>query len=63
MVDATGVAIGASVEARASICAAFAGNRGQYQRCVVKYADTLLAQGLVAPAQKDRIASCAARQR
>lgn len=61
VVDATGVAIGASVEARASICKAFAGNRGQYQSCVVNYADTLLAQGLIDQAQKDRVASCAAR--
>jgi hypothetical protein len=61
VVDATGVAIGASVEARASICKAFARNKGQFQSCVVNYADTLLAQGLIDQEQKDRVASCAAR--
>ena len=63
VVNPDGVAIGASLEARAEICSAFAPNRGQYVRCVVDYANQLQSAGLLRPTEKGRIASCAARQR
>ena len=63
VVDATGVAVGASIEARSTLCKAFARNKGQYQSCMVQYADTLVDQGLIEGRDKGRIASCAARNR
>lgn len=63
VLDPTGVAVGASIEARSTICKAFAPNKGQYQSCMVQYANTLVEQGLIEGRDKGRIASCAARQR
>lgn len=63
VVDATGVAVGASIEARALVCSAFSRNKGQYQSCVVAYANSLVEAGLIEGSDKGRVASCAARQR
>ena len=63
MVDPAGIAVGASIEARALVCSAFAKNKGQYQSCVVAYANSLVDAGLIEGSDKGRIASCAARQR
>jgi hypothetical protein len=63
VVDPSGIAIGASLEARSLVCSAFARNKGQYQGCVVSYANSLVEAGLIEGRDKGRIASCAARQR
>ena len=63
VVDPSGIAVGASIEARALVCSAFAADKGEYQDCVTAYADTLVEAGLIEGSSKGRIASCAARQR
>lgn len=63
VVDPSGIAVGASIEARSLVCSAFAADKGEYQDCITAYADSLVEAGLIEGRSKGRIATCAARQR
>jgi PA domain len=56
-----GDVIGASVQARSALCAADAGNKGQYQSCIVRFGNELVGLGLISGNQKGRLSSCAAK--
>src|SRR3546814_16814233 len=60
-VDDAGIIIGANVQATSNLCESRAGNHGQYQGCMARYANRLEASGLVSGPQADAIASCAAK--
>src|SRR3546814_10949967 len=61
VVDDAGIIIGANVPATSNLCESRAGNHGQYQGCMARYATRLEASGLVSGPQADAIASCAAK--